>query len=82
MITLSNADSVLKDYYLDVVNAQLNSDVSPFYSAIVKTSANVFGKDVKMAIAKGGMSGVSAGGEGGRVALSPFQQVLFGNASP
>lgn len=65
MITLANADSALKDYYLDVVNAQLDSDVSPFYNAIAKTSENVSGKDVKIAIAKGGMGGVRAGSESG-----------------
>lgn len=65
MITLYNADAALKDYYLDVVNAQLNSEVSPFYNAITKTSSNVFGRDVKMAICKGGMSGVHAGSENG-----------------
>ncbi|MGN0805809.1 MAG: phage major capsid protein [Candidatus Coproplasma sp.] len=63
MITLSSADSALKDYYLDVVNAQLNSDVSPFYNAIVKTSENVYGKDVKMTIVKGGMGAVRASSE-------------------
>ncbi len=67
MITLSNADAALKDYYLDVVNAQLNSEVSPFYNAITKTSENVFGKDLKMSIAKGGMSGVHAGSENGNL---------------
>lgn len=65
MITLSNADSALKDYYLDAVNVRLNSDVSPFYNAITKTSENISGKDVKMSIAKGGMSGVRAGSENG-----------------
>lgn len=65
MITITNADAALKDYYLDAVNAQLNGEVSPFFNAIQKTSENVFGKDVKLAIAKGGMNGVVAGEENG-----------------
>ena len=65
MITIANADAALKDYYLDAVNAQLNGEVSPFFNAIAKTSENVFGKDVKIAIAKGGMAGVVAGAEDG-----------------
>lgn len=63
MITITSADAALKDYYLDAVNAQLNGEVSPFFNAIEKTGENVFGKDVKLAIAKGGMSGVVAGAE-------------------
>ncbi|MDE6373954.1 MAG: phage major capsid protein [Clostridia bacterium] len=63
MITIANADSALKDYYLDAVNAQLNGEVSPFFNAIAKTSENVFGKDIKLAVAKGGMAGVVAGAE-------------------
>ncbi|MDE7084738.1 MAG: phage major capsid protein, partial [Clostridia bacterium] len=65
MITITNADAALKDYYLDAVNAQLNGEVSPFFNAITKSSENVFGKDVKLAIAKGGMAGVVAGAEDG-----------------
>lgn len=65
MITINSADAALKDYYLDAVNAQLNGEVSPFFNAIVKTGENVFGKDVKLAIAKGEMAGVVAGAEDG-----------------
>lgn len=65
MITISNADAALKDYYLDAVNAQLNGEVSPFFNAVAKTCENVFGKDVKLAIAKGTMAGVVAGSEDG-----------------
>lgn len=65
MITINSADAALKDYYLDAVNAQLSGEVSPFFNAIAKTGENVFGKDVKLAIAKGGMAGVVAGAEDG-----------------
>ena len=65
MITITSADAALKDYYLDAINAQLNGEVSPFFNAITKTSENVFGKDVKFAVAKGGMDGVVAVAEDG-----------------
>lgn len=50
MITVSNADAVLKDYYLQAVTAQLNDNISPFFSAIEKNTGNVYGKDVKLSI--------------------------------
>lgn len=50
MITLQNADKALKDYYLQAVTTQLESQISPFYSAIEKSSNYVYGKDVKVSI--------------------------------
>ena len=32
MITLTNADAALKDYYLDAVSQQLNDGISPFFN--------------------------------------------------
>lgn len=81
MITISNADAALKDYYLDAVNAQLNGEVSPFFNAIAKTSENVFGKDVKLAIARGGMAGVVAGAEDGELP-SPRSNRYYGVTLP
>lgn len=81
MITIANADAALKDYYLDAVNAQLSGEVSPFFNAIAKTGENVFGKDVKLAIAKGGMSGVVAGAEDGDLP-SPRSNRYYGVTLP
>lgn len=81
MITIANADAALKDYYLDAVNAQLSGEVSPFFNAIVKTGENVFGKDVKLAIAKGGMAGVVAGAEDGELP-SPRSNRYYGVTLP
>lgn len=81
MITIANADAALKDYYLDAVNAQLNGEVSPFFNAIEKTGENVFGKDVKLAIAKGGMTGVVAGAEDGALP-SPRSNRYYGVTLP
>lgn len=63
MITLQNADSALKDYYLEAVTAQLNDNVSPFFSAIEKNSANVTGKDVKLTVLRGYAGGIVSGEE-------------------
>lgn len=81
MITIANADAALKDYYLDAVSAQLNGEVSPFFNAITKTSENVFGKDVKLAIAKGTMAGVVAGAEDGALP-SPRSNRYYGVTLP
>ena len=81
MITIANADAALKNYYLDAVNAQLSGEVSPFFNAIEKTSENVFGKDVKVAIAKGGMAGVVAGSEDGELP-SPRSNRYYGVTLP
>ena len=64
MITLTNADKALKTYYLDAVATQLDA-VSPFYAAIEKHSAEVFGKEVKVAVVKGNNTRVIAGDEDG-----------------
>ena len=63
MITIKNADAALKDYYLDAVSAQLNDNISPFFSAIEKNTDNVYGKDVKLAVVRGYTGSVVAGAE-------------------
>lgn len=60
MITIENADRALKEYYLQAVSAQLNDNISPFFSAIEKTSNNVYGKDVKVTVIRGNSDGVAA----------------------
>lgn len=65
MITIQNADKALKDYYLDAVNAQLNTGISPFFTAIEKNVNNVFGKDVKMSVVRGASGNITAGAEDG-----------------
>ena len=65
MITIQNADAALKDYYLDAVSAQLNDNISPFFSAIEKNTDSVSGKDVKLAVVRGFSGSVIAGAEDG-----------------
>ena len=63
MITIQNADKALKDYYLDAVTAQLNDNISPFFSAVEKSANNVYGKDVKLAVIRGNCGNIIAGAE-------------------
>ena len=65
MITIQNADAALKDYYLEAVSAQLNDNISPFFSAIEKNTDGVSGKDVKLAVVRGFSGNVIAGAEDG-----------------
>lgn len=65
MITIENADKALKDYYLDAVTAQLNDNVSPFFSAIEKSANHVYGKDVNMSVIRGNCGSIVAGAEDG-----------------
>jgi hypothetical protein len=67
LITIANADAALKDYYLEAFSAQMNENVSPFFNAIEKTTSNVYGKDVKLAIVKGTMGSIVAGDEDGNL---------------
>lgn len=65
MITIQNADAALKQFYLDAVTTQLNEGISPFFDAVEKSTKNVFGKEVRMLIAKKSMNSVIAGDEDG-----------------
>lgn len=65
MITIQSADAALKDYYLDAVSAQLNNNISPFFTAIEKNSDCVSGKDVKLSVVRGYTGNVMAGSEDG-----------------
>ena len=60
MTTLKTADKVLKDYYLDVIQEQMNKGMGVFYSMIDKTSEYVYGKEVKKILSCGGKNYLSA----------------------
>ena len=65
MITLTNADAALKDYYLDAVAGQLNSGISPFFGAIEKSAQHVYGKNARCALVKGNMARIATCDEDG-----------------
>jgi hypothetical protein len=81
LITITNADAALKDYYLDAFNAQLNDNVSPFFNAIEKTTSNVYGKDVKLAVVRGNMGSITAGDEDGDLP-EPFSNRYYDITMP
>ena len=64
-VTLTNADQALKSYYLDAISEQLNDNISPFFSAIEKTTNNVYGKEVRKLSIFGINGGIGAGTEDG-----------------
>ncbi len=65
MVTTQTADSVLKSYYLDAVSDALDKTANPLLSVIRKTTADVWGKDVRKAVRVGVNGGVGAGTEEG-----------------
>lgn len=65
MITLQNADSILKSFYLDAISESLNYKTNPFFAKIERTANDVVGKDVRKVVRFGINSGVRAGTETG-----------------
>lgn len=65
MVTTQTADNVLKSYYLSAVTDQLNKSVNPFLAQIKKTTADVWGRDVRKAVRVGINGGIGAGTEDG-----------------
>lgn len=65
MITLSTASNALKTIYLGVIAEQLNTKINPFFSAIERTSNDVYGKEVKKLITYGSNGGIGAAAETG-----------------
>lgn len=70
MVTLSSADKVLKNIYLDAICEQLNNKTNPFYAAIVKNSENVCGKQVTCPVKYGINGGMGSGTEDGELPKS------------
>ena len=63
MVTLSNANSALKTYYLGVLANQLNVGINPFLAKIEQTTADVWGKEIKKLVPYGINGGVGSGSE-------------------
>lgn len=65
MITLSTADSALKEVYLDVVSEQLNTSINPLFAKIKQTTSDVWGKEIVKLAPYGINGGIGAGTETG-----------------
>ena len=64
-INLTNADSALKSAYLDAICEQLDFHVNPFFSAIKRSTNDVWGKEVRKLAIYGMNGGIGAGTEDG-----------------
>jgi hypothetical protein len=70
MVTLSSADKVLKNVYLEAICDQLNNKTNPFYAAIEKCADNVSGKLVSYSAKYGINGGMGSGTEDGALPKS------------
>lgn len=70
MITINTANEALKSYYLDAVSEALDKKVNPLLARIKKTTADVWGKDVRKLVRYGMSGGISAGDEDGALPVS------------
>lgn len=70
MVTITSANEALKNYYLDAVSEALNKKVNPLLAKIKKSTADVWGKDVRKLVRYGMAGGISAGDETGALPVS------------
>ena len=65
MVTLTTADSALKEVYLGVVSNQLNTTINPLLARINQTTSDVWGKEIIKLAPYGLNGGIGAGTEDG-----------------
>ncbi|MDR3217217.1 MAG: phage major capsid protein [Clostridiaceae bacterium] len=70
MVNIATAENALKTLYLGVLAEQLNTGVNPLLAKIEKTSADVWGKEVKKLAPYGLNGGVGAGSETGALPVA------------
>ena len=76
MVTLNSADNALKTFYLEAVKDTLDNKSNPFLAKIEKTTKNVSGKSVKVAVKTAYSSGISAGTEEGALPTAGANRYL------
>lgn len=64
-VTMSTADNVLKNVYLDIVSEQLNVKTDPLYNKIEKSTRDISGRQVVKLAPWGVNGGIGAGSESG-----------------
>lgn len=77
MVTLNSADNALKTFYLEAVKDTLDNKSNPFLAKIEKTTKNVSGKSVKVAVKTAYNSGISAGTEEGALPTAGTNKYLI-----
>lgn len=70
MVTLTTADSALKEVYLGVVSNQLNTNINPLLARINQTTSDVWGKEIRKLAPYGINGGIGAGTEDGDLPTS------------
>ena len=70
MVTLSTADSALKEVYLGVVSNQLNTGINPLLAKINQTTTDVWGKEIIKLAPYGLNGGIGAGTEEGELPIA------------
>ncbi|MDR0856247.1 MAG: phage major capsid protein [Clostridiales bacterium] len=76
IVSVKNAEQLLKTVYLDVVSNQLNTGVSPFLTEVEKSSAEVVGSEVKVLAPYGLSGGVGAIAEDSDLPASSGRQYV------
>ncbi|MBQ5926571.1 MAG: phage major capsid protein [Clostridia bacterium] len=67
MVTMESADKALKSFYLGAVTEALDQKVNPLLAQVKKTTADVWGKDVRKLVRYGVNGGIGAGTETGNL---------------
>lgn len=70
MVSLSTADSALKEVYLGVLSNQLNTQINPLLARINQTTSDVWGKEIRKVAPFGINGGIGAGTETGDLPVS------------
>lgn len=65
MVTMTSADNALKSVYLGAVSEQLDTAINPLFAKIQRSTADVWGKEVRRLAQYGVNGGVGAGTEEG-----------------
>ncbi len=76
MVTLTEADKVLKSVYLDAITEQMNNKTNPFYAAIKKGSEEIAGKQAIAVCKKGINGGMGSASETGALPTSGANKYL------
>lgn len=76
MVTMTTAQSALKDIYLDVVSNQLNTKTNVLLNQFKQTTSDVYGREIQKLAPYGINGGVGAGDEGGLLPSSEGNSYL------
>ncbi len=76
MITVSSAENALKSVYLGTITELLNTKSNPLLAKIEQTTSDVWGKEVRRAVAFGMNGGISAGAETGDLPAANSKTML------